>query len=83
MIYADTYIKRCSDCSGSGIVTGVSGDPQDCYECLGEGIIPVSFTGLADDLDEVLRDMSLPDPPLSKDRICEIYLRLRRMHDDG
>lgn len=84
MIYANayTYTKSCARCSGSGIIIGFSGDPQDCYDCLGEGITVVTFNTLAEDLDVVLHDMGIPYPPLSKQSIREIYLRLRAMHDD-
>lgn len=83
MIYANAYVKSCIRCSGSGLIIGFSGDPQDCYDCLGDGIITVTFETLNEDLDTVLHDMGIPYPPLSKQAIREIYLRLRRMHDQS
>ena len=81
MIYANAYARSCIRCSGSGLIIGFSGDPQDCYDCLGEGFTLNSFPNLVEDLDAVLHDMNLPYPPLSKQRIREIYIRLRQKHD--
>ena len=81
MIYSNAYARSCARCSGSGMIIGFSGDPQDCYDCLGEGFTLNSFPSLVEDLDAVLHDMNLPYPPLSKQAIREIYLRLRAMHD--
>ncbi len=81
MIQYNSYARSCSRCSGSGLIIGFCGDPQDCYDCLGEGFTLITFNNLAEDLDAVLHDMSLPYPPLSKAAIREIYLRLRQMHD--
>jgi hypothetical protein len=63
------------------MIIGFCGDPQDCYDCLGEGFTLITFNSLAEDLDVVLHDMNLQYPPLSKAAIREIYLRLRQMHD--
>lgn len=81
MIYDNSYARSCSRCSGSGIIIGFGGDPQDCYDCLGEGFTLITFNSLAQDLDIVLHDMGIPYPLLSKNQIREIYLRLRQMHD--
>lgn len=79
----NAYVKSCVRCSGSGMIIGFSGDPQDCYDCLGNGVIVVTFETLNEDLDAVLHDMGIPYPPMSKQTIREIYLKLRRMHDDA
>ncbi len=81
MIYHNSYARSCVRCSGSGMIIGFCGDPQDCYDCLGEGFNLITFNSLAEDLDVVLHDMGIPYPPLSKNQIREIYLRLRQMHD--
>jgi hypothetical protein len=81
MIYHNAYAKSCTRCSGSGSIIGFDGDLQDCYDCLGEGFTVITFNSLAEDLDVVLHDMDIPYPPLSKQSIREIYLRLRAMHD--
>jgi hypothetical protein len=77
----NSYCKSCVRCSGSGMIIGFSGDCQDCYDCLGEGFVVISFETLSEDLDAVLHDLGIPYPPISKQRIREIYLRLRAMHD--
>lgn len=81
MIYANAYTRRCIRCNGTGMILGFDGDPQDCYDCLGEGFTLIKFNNLIKDLDVVLHDMNIAYPPLIKAQISEIYLRLRQMHD--